>query len=353
MQKFQNAFALIIGVGNDLPITVNDANVINNILTDGKRGAYSPENTRLLVEKDASKNGIIESLDWLAEKVNNHNNPMVFIYYSGHGGVTPNKEYFLLPHDFDLLNSDTTCVQGKLFSEKIKSIKTNKLMVFLDCCHAAGFTFKSGNKTEWKSSNKELISILESGVGRLVMTSSRSSELSWIMPGAKYSAFTGALVEAMDGKAETTDTEYVGVLNTITYLTERVPVITNNKQTPVLANAIGLENFSICAYDKNLSKSSPFIKSIDYLGTNHEPTSIMESQESVKKQVRDFIRRNKIKECFAYLFSLYPENDELTQLQVKYKKNEQDNRMGILSHDEYNRGFSITTSSLLKFEIPD
>jgi hypothetical protein len=41
-QTFTNGYALLIGIGADLPVTVKDATAIRDILIDGDRAAYPP-----------------------------------------------------------------------------------------------------------------------------------------------------------------------------------------------------------------------------------------------------------------------------------------------------------------------
>ncbi|MEH2297154.1 hypothetical protein [Nostoc sp.] len=47
-QTFTNGYALLIGVGADLPVTVKDATAIRDILIDPSRAAYPPEQVKQL-----------------------------------------------------------------------------------------------------------------------------------------------------------------------------------------------------------------------------------------------------------------------------------------------------------------
>ena len=51
--------ALIIGVGADLPITVQDAKALNDVLVDPSRTAYPPKQVDLLTEAKANRRGIL------------------------------------------------------------------------------------------------------------------------------------------------------------------------------------------------------------------------------------------------------------------------------------------------------
>jgi len=57
--SFQSGHALLIGVGADLPFTVNDARGIADILEDPERCAYPPGQDELLVGEIDRRQAII------------------------------------------------------------------------------------------------------------------------------------------------------------------------------------------------------------------------------------------------------------------------------------------------------
>ncbi|MBV7335962.1 hypothetical protein KFU94_48540 [Chloroflexi bacterium TSY] len=66
MAKFTNGRALIIGVGADLPVTVQDADAVASLLRDPTRCAYPTGQVKLLTEKQACRQYILEELEQLA-----------------------------------------------------------------------------------------------------------------------------------------------------------------------------------------------------------------------------------------------------------------------------------------------
>ncbi|MFT4566401.1 MAG: hypothetical protein ACI9FN_001357 [Saprospiraceae bacterium] len=84
LDSFENGHALLIGVGDDLPVTVNDATAISNILEDASKGGYNPDNINLLVNQASDRKGILTALDDLISR--SDEDSTVFIFYSGHGG---------------------------------------------------------------------------------------------------------------------------------------------------------------------------------------------------------------------------------------------------------------------------
>ena len=135
----ENAFGVIIGVGNDLPLTVNDATAIYNILVDPEMGGYKKENLKLVTETEATRDGILKALEELKTKTNKEST--VFIYYSGHGGYyEPWDQYYLVPHNFDGDNPEATWVKAEELKQILIDLDTDKLIFMLDSCHAAGMT---------------------------------------------------------------------------------------------------------------------------------------------------------------------------------------------------------------------
>src|SRR5581483_3687996 len=203
--SFIHGYALLIGVGADLPITVQDATALRDVLVNPHRAAYPPNQLELLTGTSADRHGILEAFDRLINRTNSDPEATVIVYYSGHGGKVDysdnTSQYFLVPHDYDPGRPAETAISGAEFTKKIEAIKARKLIVFLDCCHAGGVpALKIPGATFIKSPMPpDLLQMLESGMGRVVVTSSRENEYSYV--GHQYSIFTKCLLEALEGNA--------------------------------------------------------------------------------------------------------------------------------------------------------
>lgn len=82
-EQFVNGHAVVVGVGADLPTTVNDAEGLASILRDPERCAYPPEQIQLLTAEQATRDHVLAALDRLIEAATE--DAMVVVYYSGHG----------------------------------------------------------------------------------------------------------------------------------------------------------------------------------------------------------------------------------------------------------------------------
>lgn len=249
-QLFADGYGLLIGVGADLPVTVEDATALRNVLVDPARAAYPPGQVTLLTQKSATRQQIFAAFDRLIEQVNKNPQATTIIYYSGHGGYfKETSEYFLVPYGYNKKQQSDTAISGLEFTEKIEAIQAQKLIVFLDCCHAGGVpALKDSDATFAKSPvPQELLDALGSGSGRVVVASSREDEKSWT--GNPYSIFTACLLEALQGQAATHQDGYARILDILTYLFREVPKRASGPQHPFVKKVLDLgDNFPLCYY---------------------------------------------------------------------------------------------------------
>lgn len=255
---FTDGYGLIVGVGGNIPITVDDAVGLHAILTNPDRAAYPVGQVKLLTETEANRNSILQAFDELATKVKKNPNATVIIYYSGHGGKAVSagnpSPYFLVPNDYDPSDFENTAITGEEFITKVRAITAKKLIIILDCCHAGGIptpkAFRGRGYQFAKSSvPPNLPDILSAGSGQVMVASSRDNESSYT--GTPYSVFTSCFIEALSGKASRTGDGFARILDVIGYIFDEVPKrAPSGKQHPIIPQINGLsENFPICFYD--------------------------------------------------------------------------------------------------------
>ncbi|OUL26595.1 hypothetical protein BV372_26720 [Nostoc sp. T09] len=247
---FSNGYALLIGVGADLAVTVKDATAVRDVLIDPNRAAYPPAQVTLLTETVATRQNILAAFDQIISQVNQNPDATVIIYYSGHGGrIKRTNEYFLVPYGYDPSQRANTALSGLEFTQKIAAITARKLVVLLDCCHAGGIpALKEPGETFVKSPlPPELLNVLETGSGRVVVASSREDEYSYT--GQPYSAFTDCLLEALQGKAAVNKDGYARILDILVYLFDQVPKRASGPQHPFVNKVLDLgDNFPLSYY---------------------------------------------------------------------------------------------------------
>jgi hypothetical protein len=245
---FTSGYALIIGVGADLPNTIDDAQGLADILKDEGRCAYPSGQVQLLTGPAADRDAVLAALDALAQRTDQES--MVVVYFSGHGyqvSTSVDDVYFLMPYGYDVNRLKATAIKGADFAAKLTAIPAQKLLVLLDCCHAGGVGDAKAAGLELMKSPlpPEATGLLAEGSGRVLIASSREDELSFA--GKPYSAFTLAVIEALVGEGVAKKDGYVRVTDVALHARQVVPGRTRDQQHPIL-HFEHADNFALAYY---------------------------------------------------------------------------------------------------------
>ena len=244
---FDNGYALLIGVGESaykplsLPVTVKDTQAIYAALINPQLCAYpdNGEHIKVLNNEEATQNNILDGLKWLKEKAESNPEATIFIYYSGHGWVDNNSnQYYLIQHDVKPAKLSASALSAQTFTDELRQIKAERLLVVIDSCHAAGMaTSKDAELLEefddFKrvAPSKDLIESLKQGKGRAVFTSSEGEQKSYIKDDS-ISVYTYHFLEALQGAAnkpgDKPEDKVVKISNLMNHLGKTVPETVRN-----------------------------------------------------------------------------------------------------------------------------
>ncbi|MFN5861203.1 MAG: caspase domain-containing protein, partial [Pseudanabaena sp.] len=205
--RFEQGHACVIGIGGDLPSTVNDALGFAKILKDPERCAYPESQVQALTGEQATRANIINALETLASTTNSEST--VLVYFSGHGYqlTKPIRSYYLMPHGYSTEDLSETAISGNEFAELLEAIPAQKLLVLLDCCHAGGLSDLSGFQIAKAPLPPEATKMFAKGGGRMIIGSSMPEELSFAAK--PYSVFTYALIKGLCGEGAVKKDGYV------------------------------------------------------------------------------------------------------------------------------------------------
>lgn len=273
MPGMDNAYALVVGIADykhvkKLPsVVINDAQDIYNLLVDPRCCGYQSDNVRLLLDGQATLVKMREALIGLASRSDEHST--VFIYLSSHGGRIESG-----PHAGEyLLLADTVCVaqesiaqtaiSGTEFTQALRAIPARKLVVIFDCCHAGGLG-QPKNLVEpvlKVGLSESYYEALQAGQGRVIIASSRNTEVSCILPNAQNSLFTQHMLVGLRGEAAGID-GFVRIFDLFNYLQPKVTA-DQPAQHPVFKAELE-ENFPIALYR---ASAFGFLDKIGYSGS--------------------------------------------------------------------------------------
>jgi hypothetical protein len=257
MPALENAHALIVGIANYKkinalpPIVLKDAQDIYDLLVSPQHCGYVPDNVQLLLDNQATKDAIRQVLETLAQKSNPDSS--VLLYISSHGGQVefgPHAGEYLLPVDADCTSGASlaqTAIAGSDFTDALRAIPARKLVVLFDCCHAGGIGQpKDANAPILKGGlSDSYYDRLKQGTGRAILASSRSTESSYVIPGADNSLFTQHLLAGLQGGIASDD----GLIRIFDLFEYVQPKVTSDQpnQHPIFKAELE-ENFPLALY---------------------------------------------------------------------------------------------------------
>lgn len=289
-KRFGHGYALLIGVGSgDLPNTVDDAQVLSDILSDPSRCAYPPDQVRLLTSEKSTRANILSELDWLSAATKDDEDATVVFFFSGHGGYMPN--YHIVPHGYNSQVVESTAISGEELTVKLAAILCKKLLILLDCCHAGGIVDLHKQKSFEKSPYPPGIDkFLASGSGRVMIASSRRDEVSYA--GAPYSVFTQAIVEGLAGYGASETDGYSYVADLALYAGRVVSNRTSDSQHPILKLSAA-DNFPVSYYAGGAKKPLPLGQSLANFRPVISASPVDISDEIVEGYLR-IVRQHKL-----------------------------------------------------------
>jgi hypothetical protein len=214
ISTYQHGQELIPGApldpGNffNLSIAHNDAADFARLLVD--RLGMSPQNIRTLVNEAASRGEIIDSLDHLRKDCSRSlergsRDPLVFVYFSGHGWQDGENQTYLVPHDARRDKLAGTAISLKDFTRYLDEVATRKLVVFLDACHSGHIGVSGAKGAAQGVGAGNLIEAVGEGRGRYIIASCMHDQRSWEWRDGRNSIFTKHLLELLGGDAHDFD----------------------------------------------------------------------------------------------------------------------------------------------------
>ncbi|MBT8257954.1 MAG: caspase family protein [Bacteroidia bacterium] len=312
MKQLDNHHALLIGVGYEQKDVYmrHDAKAVYEVLVDENYAGYKPENVKLLIGEDATREKIRGSLDDLARRTNSDSK--VLIYYSGHGnGFTRDgvNMYYLELYGYYDYGDDDYNIKPRLDAHEIREhlnkISADRLTFLFDCCHAQGMTkggelLTTANKLDvnhkWGKSDavkeenmksEQMVQLLDDEEGFAIISSCKDHQKSLRHNEHTNSLFTTCLIEALKGENIYNPKDpFVRLTDVVNYLSEEVPKRAQEwkrKQDPFF-NLSFDDNFELCKVPRN--------KIAERLLIEFEKMDIKPAPSKTKRAVKKYFRKS-------------------------------------------------------------
>jgi WD40 repeat protein len=223
-----------------LQLPAKDAQDFVQTLIRQKEKLYRDVVPRILLNERATKEELLDGLEWIIRETTSHD--VAIVFFAGHGINDPNGTYYFLPHDF---HSDKLKRTGIPFFEIKQALASlaGKTLFFVDTCHAGNIM---GVRRAASRDITAVINELASAEnGTVVFASSSGNQYSLEDDAWGNGAFTKAVVEGLDGKADYTGKGKITVNMLDLYISERVKELTGGKQTPTTTKPYVIPDFPI------------------------------------------------------------------------------------------------------------
>lgn len=224
----EDKYGLVVGISEykyeekcpklKLKYAAKDARAFKELLVSDKYGRFDEDKVTLLTNEEATRESIDRELQRLVTEANK--NDLVVIYYSGHGAPGPDynddekdsqDEYYITygtrPESKNSIF--LTAYRDDSFADRVKSLRSNQVAVFLDSCYSGGATKSikgfsvKGLETPKRGTVFKDFNFEEGG-GSVLFAASKENQTSYEGQGKeiKHGVFTYFLLKALRGEAD-------------------------------------------------------------------------------------------------------------------------------------------------------
>ncbi len=238
-------YVLAIGVSKyedknlTLGFAAKDAKDFAESFLKQKGGLYRDVVVKILIDEKATRDEIIDGFDWISKETTSKDVALVFL--AGHGINDSGGVYYYLPVNTDMEKLRRTGVPFTEMKNTVASL-AGKTILFIDTCHSGNVMGARAVAPDITGVVNELASAEN---GAVVFASSTGRQYSFEDPNWGNGAFTKAVVEGINGKADYTGKGRITINMLDLYISERVKELTRGKQTPATAKPQTIPDFPL------------------------------------------------------------------------------------------------------------
>ena len=238
-------YILAIGVSKyedknlTLGFAAKDAKDFAESFLKQKGGLYRDVVMKILIDEKATRDEIIDGFDWISKETTSKDVALVFL--AGHGMNDSGGVYYYLPVNTDLEKLRRTGVPFTEMKNTVASL-AGKTILFIDTCHAGNVLGARALAPDITGVVNELTSAEN---GAVVFASSTGRQYSFEDSNWGNGAFTKAVVEGINGKADYAGEGRITINMLDLYISERVKELTRGKQTPATAKPQTIPDFPL------------------------------------------------------------------------------------------------------------
>lgn len=209
-----------------------------------------PENLLTLTNEQVTLDSLQKAFAQLASRAKAED---VFVFYLAGHGKTFDGRYYFIPSNAVYRNQKdflAASLGEDELTKLLESVRAQKSVVILDTCYAGNFN-RSAGLQKWMVASrgssldeKFAISRLVKATGRAIFAGASDNQLA--LEGYRgHGFFTYALLEGLQGGAVLVKQKQVNVKGLDSFLAHRVPLLSKNRQTPVIEFTPNFTDFPI------------------------------------------------------------------------------------------------------------
>jgi WD40 repeat protein len=231
-EKISKPNLFIFGIGaskyKNIPSLANTDNDIRefiNLYKTKKKDLFSHIYIDTLMNQDVIRDSIISKKTWLH---NTKVDDIVIIYYSGHGKIDKNKDYYLYTYDIAPKEISTNCIKYEDVESLLDAIPARRKVFLVNACHSGEY---DENMKVFRLM-KEIFPELRRGTGAMSIASSYADEYG-LTGSRKYgnnSAFGFAIQKIFENNSRLTINEFKNLIET------KVFELSRERQKPTFRN---------------------------------------------------------------------------------------------------------------------
>ncbi|MCK5714556.1 MAG: OmpA family protein [Nitrosomonadaceae bacterium] len=230
----------------NLEFAHKDATKLGALLKAQEGKLFQKVNVLTMVNSEATEKNVRINMQRFLKKASSQD--VIVIFLAGHGVQDNEQNLYFMTHD-GTLDEPYTGMDLSKFESYLKSRPINqKVILMMDICHAGSMGLNGSRRGAITA--EDAIKQLSEGTGTIVFASStgKESSLEDVSYGGGHGAFTAALIEGLTGDADKKSGDqnnYVGILELMSYVSRRVPEITNGDQHPTTPQLINVRDFPL------------------------------------------------------------------------------------------------------------
>lgn len=240
-------YVLAIGIseyrdaGIRLEFAAKDSRDLSDFLKRQEGGLYRKVDVRLLNDKQATRDDVLDGLEWIRRESTARDLAMVFI--AGHGINDADGTYYFLPQDVDTKRLKRSAV---IFTEIRNTLTAlpGKALFFVDTCHA-GNVLGTGTRSIRNDTTAIINELASAENGVVVFAAATGRQYAQESSEWGNGAFTKAILEGLGGNADYAKSGRITHKMLDLYVSERVKKLTEGAQSPVTIVPNGVPDFPL------------------------------------------------------------------------------------------------------------